>query len=90
MEDHGLSVNKSCPCAQKFCPILGNCVLCIQNHLEHKRHLPECIQNMLRPTVQFMAAQMELKVDEGRPSDAYWQSIDRDEFVRKSSARHGG
>lgn len=55
MMDHGISLNRNCPCTQKFCPIRGNCVLCAQNHLEHRRHIPECIQDMLRDTVRTFA-----------------------------------
>ncbi len=53
MKDHDISINEHCPCSQSDCPIRGNCVLCVQNHLEHKRHIPECIQNLLRPAVQW-------------------------------------
>jgi hypothetical protein len=88
MKDHGISTNKHCPCSQPGCPIRGNCVLCVQNHLEHKRHIPECIQNMLRPVVQSLADQMELETSDSRPTPAFWEQLDKDEFLKKSIERH--
>jgi hypothetical protein len=88
MEDHGISINKHCPCSQLDCPIRGNCVLCVQNHLEHKRHIPECIQNILRPSVQSLADQMELKTTESRPTSQFWEELDKEEFLKKSIERH--
>ena len=88
MKDHGISLNRHCPCLQPKCPIWGNCVFCIQNHLEHKCHVPECIQNLLRPAVEGLAAQMELKTQDARPDESFWQNLDRDEFEKKSINRH--
>ena len=88
MKDHGISVNKHCPCTQSECPILGNCVLCVQNHLEHKRHIPECIQDLLRPAVQGLAQQMELKTAEGRPDQDYWKTLDKQKRLKDSLGRH--
>ncbi len=88
MKDYGVSINKHCPCSQSECPIRGNCVLCVQNHLEHKRHIPECIQNALRPAVKSLADQMELDTTDSRPSGEFWRQMDRDEFLRKSIDRH--
>ena len=88
MKDHGVSLNKHCPCTQAQCPIRGNCVLCIQNHLEHKRHVPECIQDILRPAVKLLADQMELAAEDARRSECFWRNFDVEEFVDKSIGRH--
>jgi hypothetical protein len=88
MKDHRISFNRYCPCTQSDCPIRGNCVPCIQNHLEHKRHIPECIQNMLRPAVQSLADQVELKTEDSRPDQEFWRDFDKDEFLKKSIERH--
>ena len=88
MKDHEISLNRHCPCTQPECPILGNCVLCIQNHLEHKRHIPECIQNILRPAVQELAGQMELKTQDGRPNPAFWEKVDRERSLKNSLEKH--
>jgi hypothetical protein len=88
MKDHRISLNKHCPCAEPQCPIRGNCVLCIQNHLEHRRHIPECIQNILRPAVQSLADQVELKTSEARPNESFWRDLDKGEFLKNSINRH--
>jgi hypothetical protein len=88
MKDHGISLNKHCPCTQSECPIHANCVLCVHNHLEHKRHIPECIQNILRPAVQELADQMELKAEDTRPDAAFWSEFDKDGFLKNSIKRH--
>lgn len=88
MKDHGISLNQHCPCVQSDCSILGNCVLCVQNHLEHKRHIPECFQNILRPIVQGMARQMEFKTMEGRPKPGSRTKEHKDRILSESIARH--
>ena len=89
MKDHGISINEQCPCSQLECPIRGNCVLCIGNHLEHKRHVPECIANMLRPAVQSLTDQVELGTSEARPTREFWEQLDKKDFVKKSIERQG-
>jgi hypothetical protein len=88
MKDHKVSVNKHCPCTQTECPILGNCVLCVQNHLSHKRHLPECVQDVLRPMVRELTQQMELKVSEDRPDHNFWDKFDKTKHLVASLERH--
>ena len=88
MKDHGISINRHCPCQQEQCPILGNCVLCVQNHLTHKRHVPECIQELLRPAIQSLAKQMELKIEDDRHEPGYWDTVDKNDFVKRSMERH--
>ena len=89
MEDHGISVNEHCPCVQEQCRIRGNCVVCIQNHLTHGEHVPECIQDMLRDKFEPLAKMLELKTGEGRPNAAFWETFDRDGQPAKSVKRHG-
>jgi len=88
MKDHKISINKKCPCTQPECPILGNCVLCVQNHLEHRRHIPECIQNILRPAVQTLADQMELETTDSRPTPEFWKQLDKDTFLDRTIVKH--
>ena len=84
MKDFNISYNKNCTCAQKECPIRGNCVLCIQNHLKHKRHIPECIQNLLRKDIGNLSRMVELKTEEQRPDKEFWESFDKEAFVENS------
>ena len=88
MQDHKISTNRYCPCTQSQCPIRGNCVLCVQNHLEHKRHIPECIQNIVRSTIEALAEQVELKSDENRPDADFWKEYDSDAFLKRTLEKH--
>ena len=88
MTDHDISLNRHCPCKQRFCPIRGNCVLCVQNHLEHRRHIPECFQDMLRDSIRTLADKMELKAEDARPDDAFWKTKAETDFLQRSLARH--
>jgi len=88
MKNHRISLNKYCPCTQPDCPILGNCVLCVQNHLEHKRHVPECMQDLLRPAVQALADKMEFQTDDRRPSADSWAEFDSKGFLKRTLAKH--
>ena len=88
MQDHDISLNRNCTCQQRHCPIRGNCVLCVQNHLEHKRHVPECIQDLLREVIRTLADKMELKTEDARPNDEFWKEMAKTDFLQKSLARH--
>lgn len=88
MEDHKISFNKHCPCTQSQCPIHGNCVLCVQNHNDHKRHIPECMQILIRPAIESLAKRVELSVSEGRPDKHYWEEFDSAAFLEKTLERH--
>ena len=88
MKDHKISINKHCPCTQSQCPIRGNCVLCIQNHLDHKRHIPECIQEPLRPAIESLAKQVELNVSEARPEKEFWDDFDSEAFLKETLGKH--
>jgi hypothetical protein len=88
MDDHGLSLNRHCPCTQEKCAIHGNCVLCVQNHLERGNHLPECMQDLLRDKVEALAGLMQLTVEEGRPTPEHWQGHDFEKQVASALARH--
>ena len=88
MKDFNISHNKNCPCSQKECPIRGNCVLCIQNHIVHKRHIPECIQNLLRKDIESLSRMVELKTEEQRPDKEFWKSFDKEALVESSLKKH--
>ena len=88
MKDYKISFNESCPCTQKDCPIKNNCVLCISNHLEHKKHIPECVQNLLRQEITSLAKKLELKVSDERPTKMFWDKFDKKKFLEKSLNKH--
>jgi len=65
---------RDCPCRQKLCPVRGNCVVCVRNHRRHRRHLPECLQPVLRDLVAELAGKLELGVTDRRPNPKFWRS----------------
>ncbi len=66
------SVNRieDCPCQKTDCPIWGDCVACVRGHRRHGNHLPECMQDIVRPLIAALAAKAELGVAEQRPKPA--------------------
>ena len=72
MKKEGDHLVDDCPCTQLACPIHGNCIQCVRDHREHKRHLPECMQEVLREQVAALAKQVEFGVVEQRPTPEYW------------------
>lgn len=64
---------EDCPCTQLACPIHGNCVECVRNHRRHKRHIPECLQDVLREQITALAKQVEFSVMDERPTTEYWE-----------------
>ena len=88
MKDYQFSLNHKCRCTQKDCPILGNCVLCVQNHVEKGNHIPECMQDMIRENIKSLAEIVEFKCDEKRPQEDFWESYDKEKLIKSSIERH--
>ena len=88
MKDHKISINKHCPCTQSKCPIRGNCVLCIQNHIDNKQHVPECVQELLRPAIESLARHVELNAGDVRPDKEFWDDFDTKTFLRETLDKH--
>ena len=90
MRDHGISLNAHCPCSQPDCPLRGNCVLCVQAHLDHKRHIPECFENMLREKIDSLVKMVEFDTKDTRPTRSFWETFDKDGLLKECIERHGG
>ena len=88
MKDYKYSLNQKCSCSQKQCPIRGNCVLCVQNHVENRNHLPQCMQNMLRDNIETLSKMVEFGSSEKRPNENYWETYDKENFIKTSTERH--
>jgi hypothetical protein len=87
MKDYKYSIIKNCPCTQKECPIRNNCVLCVSNHLSHKRHIPECMQDILRQDVANLSTKVELDASDIRQTKEFWKSFDKKKFLSESLAK---
>lgn len=88
MPDHGVSINKHCTCIQKQCPILGNCVLCIENHRSGGNHMPECMQDMIRGQVAALSRMVEFDPVERRPPSSHFEKLDKPAFVAGTLSKH--
>lgn len=62
-----------CPCVQEPCPLRGDCIACVRAHRTHQRHLPECLQPIMRKLVEDLAEKVEYKVVDSRPTPDYWK-----------------
>jgi len=60
----------------------------MQNHLDHKRHIPECIQKHLRAAIESLAKQVELNTSEARPDKAFWANFDTTAFLKETLDKH--
>jgi len=60
----------------------------MQNHLDHKRHIPECIQGQLRPAIESLAKQVELNISKARPEKDFWDNFDTEAFLKGSLDKH--
>jgi hypothetical protein len=67
MRNEETCLAEDCPCIQLDCPIHGNCVECVRGHRQHKRHIPECMQEVLREQIAALAKKVEYDVVEARP-----------------------
>jgi hypothetical protein len=47
-------------------------------HREHGRHLPECMEDILREKVKDLAALVEYDVVDTRPTPEFWASRKKD------------
>ena len=73
MKNNGNHLADDCPCTQSACPIRGDCIACVRAHRQHKKHLPECLQEILREYISALAQQVELSVADARPTPEYWE-----------------
>jgi len=61
MSDPEVLINEDCPCPRKQCKMWGNCVLCVKSHLEHRKHVPVCMQEILKPVARQLNDLLEIK-----------------------------
>jgi hypothetical protein len=64
MADREVLINEDCPCPKKQCSMWGNCVLCVKSHLEHRKHVPVCMQELLKPAARQLNDLLEIKTED--------------------------
>ncbi|MFZ5974175.1 MAG: hypothetical protein ACOYU3_02035 [Bacillota bacterium] len=57
-----------CPCSQTKCEWHGKCFECVMIHRVKKKHLPECLQPILKDIIVNLARTVELDVTDNRPT----------------------
>lgn len=53
-----------CPCPKNYCEWHGNCFKCVLIHRYHKKHVPNCLQSILKDKIETLAKAAELEVNE--------------------------
>lgn len=66
-----------CPCSQIRCEWHGKCFECVMIHRTKKRHLPECLQPIIRESVQDLAKTCEMGITDERPKKEHWDYLDK-------------
>jgi len=56
-----------CPCLNKRCAMHGDCVRCVAAHRQHRKHIPECMEDIIRDSVKGLAELVEYRVEDARP-----------------------
>lgn len=67
----------TCPCTQTQCEWHGNCFECVMIHRTKKRHLPECLQPIIRERIKELAKTAELGMTDERPTNIHWDYLQR-------------
>jgi hypothetical protein len=50
--------------------------------------MPECIQNLVRPAIESLSKQVELKTSDDRPIAEFWDKYDCDDFLKRTLEKH--
>ena len=58
---------RRCPCANVRCEWHGRCFECVLIHRVKRKHVPQCLQPILRDRIEDLARTAELGVIEARP-----------------------
>jgi hypothetical protein len=67
----------ACPCSQSRCEWHGLCFECVMIHRVKSRHLPECLQPILRERIGDLAAVCEMGTTDERPTKELWDHLYR-------------
>jgi hypothetical protein len=56
-----------CQCSQTKCEWHGKCFECVMIHRVKKKHLPECLQPILKDIISNLAKTIEMETVDNRP-----------------------
>ena len=65
-----------CTCLNTYCEWHGKCKECVAQHRHYGKHVPACLQFILRDKIDALAAAAELHTSEmARTSLEYWEYV---------------
>jgi len=50
--------------------------------------MPECMQNLVRPAIESLSKQAEVKMSDDRPVAEFWEEYDCDAFLKRTLEKH--
>lgn len=68
--------NLKCACPNTYCEWHGNCKECVAQHRYFGKHVPTCLQPILKSKIESLAETAELYTNEkGRSTAEHWQYV---------------
>jgi len=68
--------NLKCTCPNTFCEWYGKCRECVAQHRYHGKHVPTCLQPILKDKISALAETAELYTGEKeRSTKEHWQYV---------------
>ena len=67
--------NRGCPCVQIKCEWHGKCFECVLIHRTKRKHLPECLQPIIRERIAELAGTAEIFTVDKRPTKANFEYL---------------
>lgn len=65
-----------CTCSNTFCEWYGKCKECVAQHRHFGKHVPTCLQPIIKEKINALAETAELYTNEkGRSTIAHWQYV---------------
>ena len=68
--------NLKCTCPNTFCEWFGKCKECVAQHRYHGKHLPTCLQFILKDKITALAETAEMYTgDKERSTAEHWRYV---------------
>jgi len=59
ISDYNPGIAEDCPCPKTTCSMWGKCRECVAAHRSHAKHVPYCMQVLLKSAVSSLAVLIE-------------------------------
>ena len=78
--------NLKCTCPNTFCEWYGKCRECVAQHRYYGKHLPVCLQPIIKDKINALAETAELYTDaKGRSTIKDWQYVSEMDNLNKQN-----